>query len=562
MFSKKEEQLTKHQQLLTSAKQVDIKQDENHRREMKVLQERLQLEIEEHIRKIKQVHQEYISAPQPAVATNKQLARLQELEEEVVEQDNALAMGSEKQKKTRAQIQQIKETAEKNIALLREEKEASDEQHTAEVKRLNQQIEQAVQTISQKDSEIETLEVELQTAKEANERAPTKTMKSLVERLRNQLAVKEKQLKTLSQALVQLRSDMVTNAEENVQAHAEKARGELNVQKLIEKETTELSSRIEELQSRIEKLKKELKKKRDEEGASADEIESLKKDCARKDKALKDLARELKLREDAEEEMENMKIELRSLRSELSRTKSESADYIADKEDLQIAVNNLKKKLKEAEEKPEVHVKESVITPSEQAPVQSKGIDFSELDDKPVKEVKPKEEVARWEEQKKQQKKVEFLRAKLKEKSEEYDKTEKMNTTLREALARQEKEKISLQNKLKNLAKGGDVPTRLTTLPVNSEDHMHELRKQIYSLQDENSELQKRLAMDKENEVRELRMQIAQQREAIQALETEMNIRQASEDPEASSWQLTREQRFQREMLEIRKENMAHGTTL
>merc|ERR1712048_1344031 len=143
-----------------------------------------------------------------------------------------------------------------------------------------------------------------------------------------------------------------------------------------------------------EKLKKELKKKRDEEGASADEIESLKKDCARKDKALKDLARELKLREDAEEEMENMKIELRSLRSELSRTKSESADNKADKEDLQIAVNNLKKKLKEAEEKPEIHVKESVITPSEQAPVQSKGIDFSELDDKPVKEVKPKEEVA------------------------------------------------------------------------------------------------------------------------------------------------------------------------
>ena len=33
--------------------------------------------------------------------------------------------------------------------------------------------------------------------KEANERAPTKTMKSLVERLRNQLAVKEKQLKVL-----------------------------------------------------------------------------------------------------------------------------------------------------------------------------------------------------------------------------------------------------------------------------------------------------------------------------------------------------------------------------
>ena len=36
---------------------------------------------------------------------------------------------------------------------------------------------------------------DLLAAKEANERAPTKTMKTVIERLRNQLALKEKQQK-------------------------------------------------------------------------------------------------------------------------------------------------------------------------------------------------------------------------------------------------------------------------------------------------------------------------------------------------------------------------------
>ena len=42
---------------------------------------------------------------------------------------------------------------------------------------------------------MEVLKDELETAKEAAQRAPSKTMKHLVERLRNQLALKEKQQK-------------------------------------------------------------------------------------------------------------------------------------------------------------------------------------------------------------------------------------------------------------------------------------------------------------------------------------------------------------------------------
>lgn len=45
------------------------------------------------------------------------------------------------------------------------------------------------------DLQIEVLKDELETAKEVAQRAPSKTMKHLVERLRNQLALKEKQQK-------------------------------------------------------------------------------------------------------------------------------------------------------------------------------------------------------------------------------------------------------------------------------------------------------------------------------------------------------------------------------
>lgn len=48
-------------------------------------------------------------------------------------------------------------------------------------------------TKSQKESQ--SLKSELQAQKEANSRAPTTTMKNLVERLKSQLALKEKQQK-------------------------------------------------------------------------------------------------------------------------------------------------------------------------------------------------------------------------------------------------------------------------------------------------------------------------------------------------------------------------------
>ena len=43
---------------------------------MKLLQDRLQLEIEERVKKIKKLHTEYINAPQAKIATNQQVRHM------------------------------------------------------------------------------------------------------------------------------------------------------------------------------------------------------------------------------------------------------------------------------------------------------------------------------------------------------------------------------------------------------------------------------------------------------------------------------------------------------
>lgn len=55
------------------------------------------------------------------------------------------------------------------------------------------EIQELRKVIEQQKRDIEVLNQEIEAVKEQNNRAPTTTMKNLVERLKNQLALKEKQ---------------------------------------------------------------------------------------------------------------------------------------------------------------------------------------------------------------------------------------------------------------------------------------------------------------------------------------------------------------------------------
>lgn len=56
--------------------------------------------------------------------------------------------------------------------------------------------------LSQTEKELANVKAELEVQKEANNRAPTARLKNLVEQLKSQLAIKEKQQKVSQQGLI------------------------------------------------------------------------------------------------------------------------------------------------------------------------------------------------------------------------------------------------------------------------------------------------------------------------------------------------------------------------
>lgn len=72
-----------------------------------------------------------------------------------------------------------------------------EECRAAQVKALSAETEEQRSHIGQMEKEVSCLQMELAAQKEANIRSPSNTMKNLVERLKAQLAQKEKQLKVL-----------------------------------------------------------------------------------------------------------------------------------------------------------------------------------------------------------------------------------------------------------------------------------------------------------------------------------------------------------------------------
>lgn len=73
-------------------------------------------------------------------------------------------------------------------------------EHASAEEEMQQHIKDLEAELLQRDQNIDTMKKELESEKENNSRAPTTTMKNMVERLKNQLSLKEKQLQVNSVA--------------------------------------------------------------------------------------------------------------------------------------------------------------------------------------------------------------------------------------------------------------------------------------------------------------------------------------------------------------------------
>ncbi|XP_070645008.1 centrosomal protein of 290 kDa isoform X5 [Bos indicus] len=489
-LNQKEEVLKKYQHLLEKAREEQREIVKKHEEELHTLHRKLELQADNSLSKFKETAWDLIKQSPTPVPTNKHFIRLAEMEQTVAEQDDSLSSLVIKLKQVSQDLERQKEITELKIKEFENMKLRLQENHADEVKKIKAEVEDLRCLLVQSQKESQSLKSELQTQKEANSRAPTTTMRNLVERLKSQLALKEKQQKALSRALLELRAEMTAAAEERIISMTSQKEANLNVQQIVDRHTKELKSQIEDLNENILKLKEALKTSKNRENTLTDNLNDLTNELQNKQKAYGKVLRE---KDAVDQENNELKRQIKRLTSGL-----QGKPLIDNKQSL---IEELQKKIKKLESQLERKVDEAEM--------------------KPMKEKSAREEVIRWEEGKKWQTKIEGIRNKLKEKEGEVYILTKQLTTLKDLFAKADKEKLTLQRKLKTT--GLTVDQVMAARGLESEKELEELKKRNLDLENDISYMRSHQALPRDSVIEDLHLQNKYLQEKLHALEKQLS---------------------------------------
>ncbi|NXR06689.1 CE290 protein, partial [Semnornis frantzii] len=445
-LNQKDEVLKKYQHLLAKAREEQEEMTKQHEEDLRVLLEKLHLHADNSLHNFKE---ELVEKASLALSNSQHLLRLAEMERTVAEQDNSLASLAGKLKKTSADLEKQKEINLQKVKEFEIIKARLQQKHADDVEQLKEESNELRNLLSQMEKELASVKAELEVQKEANNRAPTATLKNLVEQLKRQLAIKEKQQKALSKAILELRAELTANAEQQIISAASQKEAQMNVQELVDRQTKGLMTQIEELNNQITKLTDNLKISKNRQSSLADEKDELNQELQKKQKAFAKMVRE---KNEMDKENEELKKQIRRLNNSI-QSKAEEQNLI---DGLQKKVKKLESELEKCEEAGKKGVREDKTS---------------------------KEEVIRWEEGKRWQMRMEGLRNKLKEKEKEADALAKQLNTLKEIYSKTEKEKIALQKKVKS--PGVTVDHVVGIRASETEKELEELRKRNLELENE-----------------------------------------------------------------------------
>ncbi|XP_059042460.1 centrosomal protein of 290 kDa isoform X2 [Mustela lutreola] len=525
-LNQKEEVLKKYQHLLEKAREEQREIVKKHEEDLHILHHKLELQSESSLSKFKQTAWDLIKQSPTPVPTSKHFIRLAEMEQTVAEQDDSLSSLLIKLKKVSQDLERQKEITELKIKEFENIKLRLQEDHADEVKKVKAEVEDLRCLLAHSQKESQSLKSELQAQKEANSRAPTTTMRNLVERLKSQLALKEKQQKALSRALLELRAEMTAAAEERIISATSQKEANLNVQQIIDRHTKELKTQIEDLNENLLKLREALKTSKNKENSLTDNLNDLTSELQKKQKAYNKILRE---KDAIDQENDELKRQIKRLTSGL-----QGKHLIDNKQSL---IEELQKKIKKLESQLERKVDEAEI--------------------KPVKEKSAKEELIRWEEGKKWQTKIEGIRNKLKEKEGEVYILTKQLTTLKDLFAKADKEKLTLQRKLKTT--GITVDQVMGVRALESEKELEELKKRNLDLENDISYMRTRQALPRDSVIEDLRLQNRYLQEKLHVLEKQFSkeaySRTSTSEVESDDHR-QREQELQKENLKLSSENI------
>ncbi|NWU11974.1 CE290 protein, partial [Cephalopterus ornatus] len=520
-LNQKEEVLKRYQHMLAKAREEQEEIAKKHEEDLRVLHQKLDLHTDNSLNKFKETALELGKKTSLSLSNSKYFHRL---EQTVAEQDHSLASLVGKLKKTSSDLEKQKQITLMKINEFETIRARLQEKHTVDVEQIKHEANELRNILSQKEKELANVKAELEVQKEANNRAPTATLKNLVEQLKSQLAIKENQHKALSKALLELRAEMTANAEQQIISAASQKEAYMNVQEIVDRQTKGLTTQIEELNNQITKLTDNLKISKNRETSLSDERDELNQELQRKQKAFAKISRE---KNEMEKENEELKNRIRRLSSS-----------IQSKVDEQNLIDALQKKIKKLESELETKCEET----------EKKGV---------REEKTPKEEIIRWEEGKKWQIRMEGLRNKLREKEKEADALSKQLNTLKEIYTKTEKEKIALQKKLKTT--GVTVDRVVGVRASETEKEVEELRKQNLELENEVAHLRTLQAIPRDSVVEDLHFKNLYLQEKLHALQKQCSretFSRPSTSGIGSSDQYRREQEVLKENLRLSSENV------
>ncbi|XP_036001971.1 centrosomal protein of 290 kDa isoform X6 [Fundulus heteroclitus] len=524
-LDRKEDVLKKYQSQLAQARQDQEEMIKRHQEELKILHQKLDLHTDTTLDQFKQTAMELLKKPAIRVPSSKHLERLAELEQSVAEQDASLSSVTEKLKRTTAELERQRITMETQAKKHAEEMAKLEESYVAQVKALSDETEDRSSQLAQMEKEMNFLRTELEAQKEANVRSPSNTMKNLVERLKAQLAQKEKQLKALSKALLELRAEMTSAAEQQVIARAAQKEESLNVQMLVDKHTKELKERLQELNEELQASKESARAARSRENNLKEEVEGLNQDFQKNQKSLRRLQAE---KEEREQEVEELKQQVKRLTSTM-QNQTEAAGKGPTVENLQKKIRRLESDLEKRNE------------------------------GKTIKDDhgKHKDEILRWEESKKWQARMEKVKNSLKEKERDNESLSKQLSTLKDLYARLEQEKAALQKKLK--ARGVTADQVVGVRANEMEREIEELKKKNSELETQIVTIKQRQALPRDDAMENLMLRNRLLEERLHSMEGQISkepLSRPSTSGRGTGTPSQRDQDLSKENLRLASENL------
>ncbi|CAG5957605.1 unnamed protein product [Menidia menidia] len=484
-LNKKEDVLKKYQNQLSQARRDQEEMIKKHQEELRMLHQKLDSYTDTSLDRFKQTAMELMKKPTLRVPTSKHLERLAELEQTVAEQDISLSSVTEKLKMTAAELERQRSHMEAQAKKHVEEMAKLEENYVAQLKSLSGDNEDQRSQIPQMEKEINNLRTELEAQKESNVRSPSNTMKNLVEQLKAQLTQKEKQLKALSKALLELRAEMTSAAEKQVIASAAQKEESLNVQLLVDRHTKDLKAQVQELNEELQRAKDSAKKARSRENILKDEAERLNHEIQRCQRTQKQLQAE---KEEQEQEIQELRQQVRRLTDAIqSQPEPDGKGPI---------IENMQRKIRRLESELEKRVNQKHVK------------------DEPGK---TKEEIVRWEEGKKWQARMEKVKNSLKEKEKENESLSKQLSTLKDLFARLEQEKGALQRKMKLRCVTADHVVGVRSAEVERE--LDELKKKNTVLETQIETIKQQQALPRDEAMESLMLSNNFLEERIHSLE-------------------------------------------